>query len=99
MPTLIVWPLGAESVTVKFALTEPELPSVTVTSLTVRVGGVSSSMIAPPPWSSARVAFVGSVRLRTYVSLASSSRSPLTSTVSCCVVWPGVKVSEPLRAW
>ena len=31
--TVTVWPLGADSVTVKVALTVPVLPSVTVTSL------------------------------------------------------------------
>jgi len=62
-PTLTVCPLGAESVTVKLALTVPELPSVTVTSLIDRIGRPSSSMIVPIPCESAMVAFVGAERL------------------------------------
>jgi hypothetical protein len=38
---------------VKVALTEPESPSSTVTSLTERDGSPSSSMIVPAPRSSA----------------------------------------------
>ena len=48
----------------KFALTVPLLPSVTVTSLTERLGRLSSSMIVPTPLPSAMVALTGSVRLR-----------------------------------
>jgi hypothetical protein len=86
-------------VTVKFAFTVPESPSVTVTSSMDSVGAPSSSVIVPTPWASEIVALPGFVRLRKNVSLFSSSRSPLTSTVTCFVVWPAVNVSVPLAAW
>ena len=93
------WALGALSVTVKFAFTVPELPSVTVTSSIERDGSPSSSRIVPMPWPSAIVAFVGPERLTKYVSLLSFSRSPLTRTVTVLVVWPAAKVTVPLPAW
>ena len=83
----------------KFAFVVPESPSVTVTSLTASDGRASSSVIVPTPCASAIVAFVGLVRLRKKFSSASSSRSPLTRTVTCFVVWPAVNVSVPLVAW
>jgi hypothetical protein len=84
---------------VNVALTVPELPSVTVTSAIETLGGASSSMIVPPPLGSAIVACVAAVRFSAYVSLTSSIRSLLTLTVTCFVVSPGAKVTEPLRAW
>ena len=84
--------------TVKVAATCPESPSVTVTSLIESAGSGSLSVIVPRPCPSAIVAFDGFVRLTKYVSFASSSRSLLTWTVTCFVVWPGVKVSVPFIA-
>jgi hypothetical protein len=88
-------PLGAFRLTVKLAITVPKLPSVTVTSLTENEGRGSLSLIVPRPCPSAIVAFVGFVRLTKKVSFDSSSRSPLTSTVTCFEVWPAAKVSVP----
>ena len=81
----------------KVALTVPALPSVTVTSSIESVGSGSSSVIVPTPWPSAIVAFVGFERLTKNVSFASSSRSPLTSTVTVFVVWPGGEGQRPAR--
>ena len=88
-------PLAALIVTVKLANTVPTLPSVTVTLLMLSDGNGSLSVIVPRPCPSAIVAFDGFVRLTKYVSFASSSRSPLTGTVICFEVWPGVNVSVP----
>ena len=85
--------------TVKVASTVPVSPSATVTSSTDSAGIGSSSVIVPPPCPSVIVAFVGFVRLTKNVSFASSSRSPLTSTVTCLEVWPAAKVTVPLPAW
>ena len=78
------------------AVVVPALPSVTVTSSIDRVGGASSSVIVPAPWPSAIVALAGLDRSTENVSLASSSRSPLTATVNVCVVCPAANVSVPL---
>ena len=79
----------------KVALTLPPLPSVTVTLLIEMVGSESLSLTVPRPCPSAMVTFDGFERLSVNVSFASSSRSPLTSTVTVFVVSPGVKVSVP----
>jgi hypothetical protein len=76
----------------------PVSPSITLTSLIVSVDGGSSSVIVPMPCPSAIVAFDGFERLTKKVSLASSSVSPLTRTVTVSVVWPAAKVSVPLAA-
>ena len=55
-------------------------------------------MIAPTPWPSPIVPLTGAESVSAYVSLTSSSRSPLTVTVTLLVVSPGVKVRSPLRA-
>ena len=83
----------------KFAGIVPLWPSPVVTSLIERDGRPSSSTIVPIPWPSGMVAFVGLERLRKYVSLLSSRRSPLTRTVTVFDVSPGAKVSVPVRAW
>ena len=80
--TVTVRPLAVLRLTVKVAVTVPVLPSVTVTSLIESVGSGSSSVMVPTPWPSAIVALIGLVRLTKKVSLASSSRSPLTRTVT-----------------
>ena len=72
----------------------PLLPSVTVTSPMERVGK-SSFRIVPTAWPSARVAFVGPVRLTSKVSLPSMTVSPSTGTVTVLLVWPAVKVRTP----
>ena len=97
--TVTALPLADESVTLKTAFVVPVFPSVTVTSLIESVGAPSSSVIVPTPCASEIVALPGLVRLRKNVSLFSSIRSPLTSTVTCFVVWPAVKVSVPFVAW
>jgi hypothetical protein len=91
-------PLSGESETVKVAATVPPLPSVTVTSSTESEGSGSSSVIVPTPWSSAIVALDAPLRSRKKVSFASSSRSPLTSTVTVFVVSPAAKSSVPPAA-
>ena len=82
-------------VTVKTALTVPESPSVTVTSLTDRTGGASSSRIVPRPMPSAIVALLGSDRVTVKVSSSSSSVSLFTRMVSCLVVTPALKTRLP----
>ncbi len=96
--TITVWPLGADSVAVKTALTVPELPSVTLTSPSESDGWASLSTIVPVPWASAMVALEELTRSTKYVSAVSSSRSALTGTVTCLVVSPGSKSSVPLVA-
>ena len=61
--TVTARPLGTFRLTVKFAFTVPVLPSVTVTSLTDRAGGASSSVIVPTPCPSPIVALTGPERL------------------------------------
>ena len=82
----------------KVAATVPLLPSLTVTSLTATAGSGSLSVIVPSPSPSPIVAFDGFERLTKNVSFASSSRSPLTCTVTVFAVCPGVKVSVPAAA-
>jgi hypothetical protein len=79
-------------VRVKTALAVPPFPSVSVTSSIVIVGWPSSSMIVPTPTSSARVAFTGAERARKYVSLTSSTVSPLMVTVTGFDVSPAAKL-------
>ena len=55
-------------------------------------------MIVPTAWASEIVAFVGPERLRKKLSVTSSSRSPFTSTITCCVVCPAANVSVPVSA-
>ncbi len=62
------------------AVVVPLLPSVTVTS-PMESAGKSSFRIVPTPWPSARVAFVGPVRLTVKVSSPSMAVSPSTGTV------------------
>jgi hypothetical protein len=93
-----VWPLGLDRETVKFALTVPDWPSVTVTSSTESDGKPSSSTIVPVPWPSAIVALTAVARLTTNASFASSVRSPLTVTLTVFVVSPAAKESDPLVA-
>jgi hypothetical protein len=90
--TVTVCPLATDSVTVKFALVVPLFPSVTVALPTESDGGPSSSLIVPTPVASAIVALDGFERLSVNVSSNSSIRSPLTVTLTCFVVCPGVKV-------
>jgi hypothetical protein len=59
-------------------------------------GDPSSSVIVPTPWPSAIVPLTGLLRSTSNVSSASSSVSPLTSTVTVFVVSPVRKVSWPL---
>ena len=80
------------------AVTLPASPSITVASLTDSAGSASSSVIVPSACGSAIVAFVAFVRSRTYVSLASSSASPLTVTFTVRVVWPAAKLNVPAAA-
>ncbi len=82
----------------KTALVVPASPSVTVASPIDTVGSVSSSVIVPTPCASAIVAFEGRLRLTKKLSVASSSRSPLTMTVTVCVVTPAAKFSVPAAA-
>jgi hypothetical protein len=56
---------------------------------------LSSSVIVPIAWPSARVALTGSARLTKKCSSGSSSRSGVTATVSVRVVWPGLKTRLP----
>ena len=91
-------PLAADRVTVKVAVVVPALPSVTVTSLTDRVGAASSSVIVPRPEPSAIVAFPGLERVMPKVSSISSSTSPFTVTVNVVVVEPAETVLLPLAA-
>ena len=71
---------------------------MTVTSLTDRTGGSSSSVIVPSPEPSASVAFVGGSSSTVNVSdNPSSMTSPLTAIVIVRVsALPASKVSEPL---
>ncbi len=92
---MTVWPLAADSVTVKVAGEVPALPSFNDTSLMLRVGVASSSVIVPVPTAAPSVALVGLVSVTVNVSLASSSRSPFTSTVTVWLVSPGANVSVP----
>ena len=73
--TATVLPLAAESVTVRVAVVEPELPSVAVASLIDNEGAGSSSVIITVPCASEMVAFVEAVRLTRIVSLFSSGVS------------------------
>jgi hypothetical protein len=91
-------PLGADSDTVNVAFVIPTSPSTTLTSLTERVGIASSSLIVPVPCASWIVTLTPFVRLNVNVSFASSSRSPMTGTETCCDVWPAVNVAVPLVA-
>jgi hypothetical protein len=81
---------------VKTAFTVPALPSVTVASSIESDGAPSSSVIVPSPDPSPIVALTALVRLTLNVSSASSSVSPLTSTVTVFVVSPVRKVSCPV---
>ena len=78
----------------------PLLPSASVTSFTAMLA-LSSLLIVPTPVPSAIVAPVGLERFRLNVSLASSTVSPLTVTVTVAVsappavkltVWPLIAV-------
>ncbi len=55
-------------------------------------------MIVPSPSPSPIVTFEGFERLTVNVSFASSSRSPLTFTVTVFAVCPGLNVSVPAAA-
>ena len=82
-----------------------ELPPFTVTlkaPAAVTVAGqvtgaelVSSLVIVPWPWLSARVAPVGAERFTKKVSFPSTVVSPFTATVTVLTVLPGLKVRVP----
>jgi hypothetical protein len=63
-----VWPLTAESETVKPRLVVPALPSATATSSMESVGTASSFVMVPVPCPSRIVALVGRLRLTKRVS-------------------------------
>ena len=92
---MVVVPAGAESVTVKTAVTDPLLPSPTTASPMDREGCASSLRIVPCPCPSARVAFVGLLRLTKNVSSASYLVSPFTVTLTGFEVSPGLNVRVP----
>ena len=69
-----------------------ELAAILVLAATL-LGGFAWYERSRPP--SQIVALVGALRLTAKVSLASASRSPLTSTVIVPVVWPAGIVSVP----
>ena len=60
--------------------------------LKVTLGGPSSSMIVPVPVAVERMALAGLERLTAKVSFNSSTRSPLTETLTVLLVSPGLKV-------
>jgi len=62
------------------------------------VTGTSSLTMMPCPWPSAMAAPVADARSTRNVSLDSGVVSPLTCTVTVCVVWPAAKFSTPLVA-
>ena len=99
--TVTVSVLEADRLTVKAALTVPEFPSVTVTSLIDSVGVTtpSSFRMVPSPWLSAMVALVGMLRFTKNVSFGSTTVSPRTRTVIVLLVSPGLNVSVPENVW
>ncbi len=95
----VTWrPETAESVTAKFALVVPVLPSVTVTSLIDSAGVASSSVIVTSPAPSPIEALVALDSVTLTVSSSSSSASPSVVTAIGCVSTPGIKVRIPLAA-
>ena len=83
--------------TVKVALTVPELPSVTVTSLIESAGVVVVSDGAQAlPVGDRRVRRVREVDEERLVRLV--EQVAVDRTVTVFVVWPGVKVSVPFVA-
>ena len=91
--TMTVLPLAAESVTVNDAVVEPELPSVTATSLMDKDGSASSSVIVMTPCASEIVAFDSPERFTVNLSSSSSVVSPRMPTETVFDVSPGEKVS------
>ena len=91
----------AVSVTLKFALTVPMFPSVTVTSEMAMpgCGRPSSLMIVPTPWLSVTIAFAAAPRLTKNVSSGSTTTSPMMPMKRLLVVAPGKTVNEPLFVW
>ncbi len=71
-------------------------PSSADASPIVMLGTPSSLTMVPWPVPSAMVAFAGLLRFTAKVSSASAAVSPVTLTVTCCMVTPGVNVRVPL---
>ena len=94
-------PQAVEAVLVR-ELPETVTPTAEVhTTGTAPLGGgvvVSSFVIVPCPWPSARVAPDGLERLTRNVSFGSTVVSPLTVTLIVLLVCPAVKLSEPVAA-
>src|SRR2546427_43166 len=88
--------VGNERLTLRTAYVLQQLPSVTFTSLMLRLGGPSSLTIVTTPCALAMVALLALLRFTTKFSSSSLTRSPLTLLVSVCVVTPAAKVSVPL---
>ena len=83
----------------KVAGVVPELPSVTVASVIVIVGGASSSLMVTMPVPSSMVALVGVESVTERVSLGSSARSPTMVTGTTRLVANGAKVIVPDPLW
>ena len=79
----------------KSAFVDPMLPSVSETSLITTEGKGSLSVMVPVRVATGIVALVGFESVTVYVSFASFSRSPWTTTSIVLVVWPGLKVNVP----
>ncbi len=96
--TVTVAALGADRVTGKTRSTPPESPSATPASPIDRLVA-SSFRIVPSPVASAMPAPTGFERSTKKTSSASTTRSPLTVTVTVLAVSPGAKLSPPAAAW
>ena len=91
-------PLGADSDAVNVIGVVPALPSTTLTLSIDRSGALSSSVIVPVAVPTPIVALVGVASASKNVSLASSSASFRTGTVTVAVVSPGAKLAVPVVA-
>ncbi len=95
---LTVCGLTAERVTVKVALTEPELPSLTTGALAMESDGPSLSSMVPTPTASTRFPSLWLVSVTLNVSSTSSRLSADVCTVNVPLVAPAGIVSVPVRA-
>src|SRR3989442_205381 len=86
------WPLGIDKLTVNTALLGPLLPSVTVTSLMLRVGASASECRSAWPGVRPNTALVGLLRFTKNVLSACANAWPLTMTVIVLLVSPGLKI-------
>ena len=95
---MVVCPLEELNDNANVAVVVPTLPSVTDAFVIDSTGAVSSFVIVPVPVPPTIAAFVAPLRFTVNVSLASNVVSPFTSTVTVCVVIPGLNVTVPAAA-